>query len=72
MRLVTGSALAAYTTLFAGEVALLIAALKLSLNLSPARTRAQAEAAPGPDALDQRASEPPANTCKPWRSGDTD
>jgi len=43
MRLATGSALTAYTTLFAFEVALLIVALGLSLRLSPARTRAQAE-----------------------------
>jgi len=43
MRLATGSALTAYTTLFAAEVALLIVALKLSLALNPTQTRAQAE-----------------------------
>ncbi|MBX3751062.1 MAG: BCD family MFS transporter [Opitutaceae bacterium] len=43
MRLATGSALTAYTTLFAAEVALLIVALKLSLTLNPTQTRAQAE-----------------------------
>ncbi len=43
MRVATGSALTAYTTLFACEVALLIVALGLSLRLSPASTRAQTE-----------------------------
>ncbi|MDI1248350.1 MAG: BCD family MFS transporter [Lacunisphaera sp.] len=48
MRLLTGSALVAYTSLFAGEVALLVAALTLSLRLSPARIRARTEfAGPG-------------------------
>lgn len=51
MRLATGSALTAYTTLFAAEVALLIVALRLSLALNPMRTRAQAEfAKPDPGA----------------------
>jgi BCD family chlorophyll transporter-like MFS transporter len=47
LRLATGSALVAYTGLFVFEVALLVAALGLSLGLSPARTRAQAEFAGG-------------------------
>lgn len=48
MRLLTGSALVAYSSLFACEVALLVAALTLSLRLSPARIRARAEfAGPG-------------------------
>jgi BCD family chlorophyll transporter-like MFS transporter len=48
MRLLTGSALAAYTSLFAGEVVLLVVALTLSLRLSPARIRARTEfAGPG-------------------------
>ncbi len=47
MRLATGSALAAYTSLFACEVTLLVAALALSLRLSPARVRARAEFAGG-------------------------
>lgn len=48
MRLLTGSALVAYTSLFACEVALLVVALALSLRLSPARIRARTEFA-GPD-----------------------
>jgi BCD family chlorophyll transporter-like MFS transporter len=71
MRLATGSALAAYTTLFAGEVALLIAALKLSLDLSPARTRAQAEFASGPDAPAPQSSAPPADGCAARRARPT-
>ena len=48
MRLLTGSALVAYTSLFACEVALLVVALALSLRLSPARIRARTEfAGPG-------------------------
>jgi BCD family chlorophyll transporter-like MFS transporter len=48
LRLATGSALVAYTGLFAFEVTLLVAALGLSLGLSPARTRVQAEFAGAP------------------------
>lgn len=47
MRLATGSAVVAYTSLFACEVALLVVALGLSLGLSPARTKARAEFAGG-------------------------
>lgn len=43
MRAATGSSLAAYTTLFAAEVGMLIVALVLSLRLSPRQTRAGAE-----------------------------
>lgn len=43
MRLATGSALAAYTSLFAFEVALLVLALFLSRSLSPARTSVRQE-----------------------------
>lgn len=47
MRLLTGSAVVAYTSLFACEVVLLVVALGLSLGLSPARTKARAEFAGG-------------------------
>jgi BCD family chlorophyll transporter-like MFS transporter len=43
MRTATGSPLAAYTTLFAAEVGMLIVALLLSLRLSPRQTKAGAE-----------------------------
>jgi len=45
MRLATGSALAAYSALFAFEVAMLALALGLTLRLQPAATRASGEAA---------------------------
>ncbi|PTX98967.1 MFS transporter [Opitutus sp. ER46] len=48
MRLWTGNALLAYTTLFAAEVALLVLALRLSLRLAPERTRAATEFATSP------------------------
>lgn len=43
MRAATGSPLAAYTTLFAAEVGMLMMALLLSLRLSPRQTKAGAE-----------------------------
>lgn len=45
MRLVTGSALAAYSALFAFEVAMLVTALVLTLRLQPTATRATGELA---------------------------
>lgn len=46
MRLATGSALAAYTALFAFEVAMLATALALTLRLQPGAIKASEEAAP--------------------------
>lgn len=46
MRLATGSALTAYTALFAFEVAMLVLALALTFRLSPTRARASGEVTP--------------------------